>query len=121
MSEVFTVGQPLFFVPHDHRLVHERAQYTYIITIEKIGRKWLTTSHGLRLHKDTLVADGGEYVSPGRAWITEEAYLTWLAQRQAWDAFQQQVRRWLPSADVTVDHIAEARRLLRLPEREGLR
>ena len=55
MSE-FNVGQTLYYV-RDYRPGR-------LVTIEKVGRKWLTIDIGIRVDKETLYVDSGCY-APG--------------------------------------------------------
>lgn len=57
MNAEYTVGQTLWW---------EGSRYAYTLTIERVGRRWLTLDNGYRVDRQTLIADGGGYVSPGR-------------------------------------------------------
>ena len=64
------VGQKLWYVPSYgyRRDGHE-------VTVEKIGRRWVTLAGNCgRIDKGTLFLDGGQYTSPGRCWLSREAY-----------------------------------------------
>lgn len=80
------VGQKLWFVSSNNR------RDEYEITVAKIGRKWIETGRGLRLDKSTLWADGGQYVSPGRAYVSRQAWDEEKALNAAWDALFQRIR-----------------------------
>ena len=69
------VGQELFFMPNEINNRTNRAGR--IVTIEKIGRKWITlSSYGtMRAHKEELWVDGGDYISPGQCYHSENDYL----------------------------------------------
>lgn len=72
MSHAFQEGQVLVFDPSDRRREPRE------ITIGKVGRKWIQiASDGWadgRFDKETLVIDGRGYASPGRVWLSWDAY-----------------------------------------------
>lgn len=84
---MYAAGQKLWYVPHGRRSVNEADGYE--ITIAKVGRKWLSIeeSHhsNLRLAVDSLLADGRGYSSPGKAYVTQQAYLDEKSRSTAWD------------------------------------
>jgi len=71
MSEV-TIGQQLWFVPD------RRPSGSGYDTVAKIGREWVTMSghNPYRFRKDDpkMRADGKSYSSPGRYYLSKEAY-----------------------------------------------
>jgi len=75
------VGQVLYFVPS------YSYGNSYEITVEKIGRKWATTSHRHRIDLVTLRADGGGWDSPGRAYLSRAEHETEQARHAAWSGF----------------------------------
>lgn len=66
----FEIGQQLYFVPNPFANDKQKR----LLTIEKVGNRWLTLSNGYRADKDTLEADGGNYSSPGRCWLSQQEY-----------------------------------------------
>lgn len=73
----YQVGDVLYYVPNEsknHRLV----------TITKVGRKWLTINSSMRINKDTLSVDGYGYSSPGRCYRTEADYLEVSKRQELW-------------------------------------
>lgn len=60
------------------------------ITIEAVGRKWMTTSMGVRVHQDTLLArrDGRQ---AGQCWISEEASRAQQEVDAAWWSLRHRV------------------------------
>ena len=72
MSE-FKVGQKLYVVTSGLR-GRGREEYQ---EITKIGRRWLTLDNRnctRRIDKENLYVDGGQYSSPGRAYLSKEDY-----------------------------------------------
>lgn len=72
MSHVFKEGQVLVFDPSDGRREPRE------ITTGKVGRVWVQIasagwSDG-RFNKETLIIDGRGYASPGRVWLSWDAY-----------------------------------------------
>lgn len=66
-------------------------------TVTKIGRKWVTLGNGFRENAyrfdvDTLELDGGDYTSPGKVYLSEEAYHQETALMGAWKVFQDRIR-----------------------------
>lgn len=105
------VGQTLWFVPRVRHLGQPQE-----VTVAKVGRKWaeLDGRRG-RIAVETLAMDGGEYASPGRCYLSREAWESEVALREVWRAFQRQVeRRGSPPEGVTEDTIRQAVTLLRL-------
>lgn len=103
------VGQELVYVPSDSRRPIQR------VTIEKIGRKWATLSkHYGRIDLATLQVDGGDYSSPGRCWVSEEAHTQFVAATKEWREFCQLIWGYSPPASLTADKIREARKILGL-------
>lgn len=99
------VGQSLYFVPN-------RGQRRFI-TIESVGRKWAVIDSRLRINKDTLIADGGQYSSPGRCYLNEEAYRAKLQLDGAWSEFRQSIdRQYQPPAGMTIEKINLAKQAL---------
>jgi hypothetical protein len=94
----YQVGQKLWYVPN------RRYSQPEWVTIEKVGRKWLSVGRRLRLDAETLQADGGGYSSPGRAYLTQEEHSTAVRIAAKWSEFTTFVsRRWHPPK-----HLSEA-------------
>jgi hypothetical protein len=64
------VGQSVFYVP-----TYRHSQPSYA-KVEKVGRKWATLDNRQRIEIETGMADGGEYSSPGFAYVSEDEYRT---------------------------------------------
>jgi hypothetical protein len=60
------VGQQLWWVP-----AHRHNGDPRHVTITKVARKWVTLDNGYRIDKDRMVADGGQYSSPGRCYYSK--------------------------------------------------
>lgn len=59
------------------------------VTIEKVGRKWaylLDTDY--RIDINTLRIDGGNYLSPGRCYLTLAHYENEVLQYRIWNIFR---------------------------------
>lgn len=80
------VGQELYFVPSDSR------NKPYWVTVNKIGSKWAQVSTTLRINIETLWADGGKYISPGRCWFSVEAHEAEVRRVGAWRELQKTVQ-----------------------------
>lgn len=75
---MFEVNQKLWYVPYQKYHGSPRG-----VTIEKIGRKWITLSNGQRCDKDGNV-DGGEHMSLGKCYLDRELYDNQLARENVW-------------------------------------
>lgn len=104
------VGQKLWFVPADRRNGDGCE-----VTVEAVGRTWAKISNQYRIDLQSLIADGGQYVSPGRCYLSVEAYREDVELQRAWCSFQNEVyRATVRPTGLTVAAIDEARRLLKL-------
>lgn len=77
----YQVGDTLYYVYNDSRRGNP-----FTVTIEKIGRKWMTVSPSFmpRINVETLSADGGVFSSPGRCFSSKEEYDAIVARQKAW-------------------------------------
>lgn len=64
------VGQSVFYVPN-----HRYGTPAYV-KVQKVGRKWATLDNRVRIEIESGVADGGEYSSPGAAYLSKDDYLS---------------------------------------------
>ena len=104
------VGQKLWWVSRsDHS--HRKDGREVIVT--KIGHKWATLENGHRIDLKTMIANGGNYSSPGRCYLSHEDYDRLSRARDAWREFAQCLIRPCPD-DMTSERILEARKLLGL-------
>ena len=108
MSE-YKVGDKLWWVGSDNRRTQRE------VTVEKVGRVWLTLSNGHRVDKVTLKADAGGFVSPGTCWLRKEAYEHCVRLELAWGSLQRKVREtWSIPDDVTLEDIKAAAMYLKM-------
>ena len=117
----YIVGQQLWYqASSDHRVMEHPGR---LVTITKIGRRWLTVSsmNGLneRIDKDSLWVDGGEYMSPGRCYLSEADYYTSVALDKSWTRLLNDLSYpYTRPTGVTKDQIVQVRVLLGLkPEK----
>jgi hypothetical protein len=107
-------GQKLWFVSSQRHGGEPRE-----VTVGKIGRKWATISSGAdRIDRETLVADGGQYISPGRCYLSQQAYEDAKRLSDDWRAFTTDVEktRWHVPPGVTPETIAHVRAILNLKQ-----
>jgi hypothetical protein len=104
-----TVGQTLWYVPRELRF-----QKPSEVTVQKIGRKWAQVDYRLRIDVQTLIADGGDYSSPGRCYLSREEYEAELARRDAWRDFCKLLRWSRQPRAATIEAIEQAQILLGL-------
>ena len=85
-----TVGDTLLFVYENNP--HKE---TVVVTIEKVGRKWITVSPSYmpRIDRFTMRADGAGYSSPGRCYDSREAYTNYLDRQLVWSEIVKVVRK----------------------------
>jgi hypothetical protein len=104
----YQVGQKLYFVPDS--LSRGNPKW---VGIEKVGKKWLWLEHKVKVDKETLIVDGGEYASPGRCWIDEATYQHYVSLKKTWREFRVSVDRyWNVPDGVTIEQIKQASVLL---------
>lgn len=77
---MLAIGQELWFVPHDAHDVRRSC----IVRVNKIGRRWATLDNRGRVDLETLIADGGNFISPGRCWLSEGHWQAEQRRRAAW-------------------------------------
>lgn len=95
------VGQTLVYESRDRRYGP-----VYETKVTKIGRKWVTLDNGHRINPATLWADGGQYSSPGRCWLSHKDREAYLARAEAWRRLSVYVHGHLsPPENVTADNI----------------
>lgn len=88
MTEI-KVGNTLWYVP-----IYKR-ELPRDVTVTKVGRKWIEIDPSWfpRLDKDTLFADGGKGVSPGRAYISKGEWEIERDTNQAWGEFRTAIEK----------------------------
>jgi hypothetical protein len=101
------VGDQLWYVPAKR---HGDPSY---VTVDKVGRKWLSLSNMERVDAESLIADGKGYNSPGAAYHSREAWEMANQLRDAWGRFQALARKhWAVPDGVTINQIDNACRSL---------
>ena len=114
MSHKFTVGDTLFFV------TTLRYGINRVVTVEKVGRKWVTLSfindcHRIRIDDLDMAVESPKYGPVGRCYLTEQQYNDERMLEKAWGDFRRKVNaRWVAPDDVTVEWIADACKTLGL-------
>ncbi len=105
-----TIGQKLWYVSNVHRgkpIQHE-------VIVEKIGRKWFEVEGCFpRMEIETLQADGGQYMSPGRCYLSEQDYIKEQELIKAWTEFQRKLSAmYYAPKGMTVEKIKKLNGLL---------
>ncbi len=104
-----TVGQTLYWVPSKSSSMSARD-----VVVEKVGRVWSTICGGsYRIDINTLQADGGSYMSPGRCHTDKEAYLAYVSAQVAWSNLSSGMVYRCP-VGVSRGDIEEAAKLLKI-------
>lgn len=97
------IGQELWFV---HR--ERRSGAPFATTVTKVGRKWAELACHYRIDLSTLIADGGNYTSPGRCYLRKEDWEAQVRLETAWDALRVIVNRnYSPPAGLSQEAIEE--------------
>lgn len=111
MENNIQVGQELVFVRN--QTLHYGKTEEQTVRVEKIGHKWVRISNGKRLHRETLEADGGNFNSPGRCYLSLHDYQKERDHKIAWGALKKAVSNQLVApAGVSTDQIHQAMQLL---------
>lgn len=107
MKQKIKVGDQLWYATTAR---YERSQ---LVTVKKVGRKWLTLSNGRRADKGTLEVDG--YPSGASLHESEEAWKANVALGVAWGHIRSKIgRTYRVPQGVSAADIAQAMDLLRL-------
>lgn len=80
------VGQQLWFVSS------LRGGLAHYVTVKKIGRKWADIGQRDRISLETLVADGGNFMSPGSCYLSKEEHEQMIARSVRWARIQRFAR-----------------------------
>ena len=108
---MLTVGKKLIFMPSERR----RDVGPVEVTVEKVGRKWATISNHQRIGVDDLVADGGQYSSPGRCYLSRVEYEAETRAEAAWRSLCKAIDQgWNPPQGVGAAEIEAAAKMLGL-------
>ena len=90
------------------------------VTVTKVGRKWISLSNHARIDKTSLIADGGEYMPPGRCYLSKSEYEAEIALSRAWQKFRMDIgSMYQIPKNATVEGIANARKILQLDSEKG--
>lgn len=77
----YKIGQTLYFVPSRGK--------PFEVTISSVGYTWLYfLNRRLRVDKEMLIADGGNYSSPGQCYVSVEEYDLHVKTRDRWQDFK---------------------------------
>lgn len=77
----YKIGQTLYFVPSRGK--------PFEVTISSVGHTWIYfLNRRLRVDKETLIADGGNYLSPGRCYANVEEYDLHVKTMERWNDFK---------------------------------
>lgn len=105
----FTIGQELWWVPTNGRGRSEPSS----VTVTKLGRRWIGLSNGHKFDIDTMRADGGQYSSPGRCYLSQAEHEREMALEFAWAELRAAIENhYRPPPGVTVSQIDNAKRAL---------
>jgi hypothetical protein len=99
-------GQRLWYVPRDSR------DAPHWITVTSVRRKWATFDFRRRMDLESLTVDGGAYCSPGRCWLSEEAYRAHIAKCASWVNLREWMRGNAIPEWITLEQIQQAAKLL---------
>lgn len=86
------VGEKVFYQIYTNR----RESTLAPVVISKVGRKWVHFNNGWHQHKadiSSLVVDGNGYTSPGRLWLSVEAYETHQEVQSEWSELRFRLER----------------------------
>ncbi len=99
------VGQKLWWVPSHHpKLACE-------VTVIKLGRKWATLNNQYRIDMATLCADGGQFSSPGRCYLSQKRHEEEVVRDQAWAEFREDIsHRYRVPSHLTIEDIADLKK-----------
>lgn len=107
----FQVGQVLWYAPYDRR------NRPSVIVVSSVGRKWVKFNRdSRRFDASTMEVDGGQYSSPGKIWMSREDYEADSRIQGEWGYLGRDVYFGKPAPGLTLDDIAQARKLLRLDQ-----
>lgn len=106
---MLTEGQKLWWVPTKNQASSKE------VTVTRIGHRWAYLNNKQRLDKNTLIADGGEYSSPGKCYLSESVYLEQVERDLAWLGLTNKLRKSYCRPDgVTIADIKAAFALLKI-------
>lgn len=107
--QTYEVGQTVWVVPTERYLGKVRE-----CTIVKIGRKWATLDDQNRFDVEDGFLDGRGLRSPGRVWLSKEAFEKYDARRAAWRDLVARLPYECPPS-ISADDINTIRKIVGLP------
>ncbi len=97
------VGQELWFV---HR--ERRSGAPFATKGTRVGRKWAQLDSHYKIDIVTLVADGGQYASPGRCWLNKEAWEAEAKRDETWWKLRRKVEYgWHAPPHLSIEQIEQ--------------
>lgn len=106
-AKTYAVGQVLYFRASDSRRAeHRHGKHEFEMTIEALGRKWLTVTPGVsnrtaRVDRETLAVEG--YMrADGQCYRTEQARAEAIDSERLWSHLQRGLRD-MPRPPASVD------------------
>jgi hypothetical protein len=105
------VGQMIWWVSTRGRVSPELGEW---VSVEKVGRIWITLSNGLRINRENLVVEPSNsgYSCSGKAYLTLEAHQEVILRDHAWSSLRNFVDRHYSTPAIPTADILEAYRLL---------
>lgn len=84
-----------------------------VVTVVSVGRKWAEVkgAHRCRINVDSLVADAAGFSSPGRCYLSQEAWVAQEGPKLAWQSLRTQMPPMCPPS-LSYDDIVAAGKLL---------
>ena len=97
----FKIGQKLF---RDKNLNFQRGKACQSwVTINKVGRKWLTVDYGERVNIETLEVDRGQSSSPAQCYLTKKEYDEKVVKDEIWAAVRRKCLYCVP--DISLEDV----------------
>ncbi len=115
MTDEIKPGDKLYYVPSGNR--NGKPSW---VTVQKVGRKWITLPYRMRCDKETLIVDGGDYQSPGRCYRSAEEYYESKHLSRIQYALQKWFGNYWQAGSLTADQCVQIAAIasIQLPERE---
>jgi hypothetical protein len=101
MRPALKAGDKLYFLSHQKYRASEE------VTVLKAGRKWATLDNDTRIDLEDWVADGGDYSSPGRCYLSKQEYDDECELLDKWEALVEKLDRRSPPEGMTPAKIAQ--------------
>ena len=79
-----------------------------VVKVLNVGRKWATLSNRYRIDLETYCADGGNYISPGKAWNSKLEHDDSVVRDKMWLLFRILVSAVRIDNDLTIEQIVKA-------------